>query len=183
MAHSDTWHLYSERVPATDPKTEQWSEWVEIVVVRGFVERWLSIGRYHYASQQWQAINGEIYNQSPGYWVTHWREKPELPPAVPEAAIMAQIQALEPDFIDNHTPLRALLLSVEPTDTALHETYYRAVWGTGMQGTRVYTRGTLKENRYYIDFYADDALHLRRIKEALDESGAAYTIAPRKKRK
>ena len=184
MALPATWYLFSERVPAIDPEAEQWSEWVEIVVARGFTERWITVGRYHYASQQWQdRHNAEVYNSTPGFWVTHWRPLPELPLAVPPETIMTYIQALKPDFISHNMPMRVLLLSVEPTDAMLHETYYRAVWRTGIQGTRVYTRGPLKQAQYYIDFYADDALHLRRIKEALDATGAAYTIAPRKKRK
>lgn len=175
------WYLTSERSPAFIGEEPEWSELVEIVVVRRFTERYISVGCYHYPTQQWQDQHGNIYNVSPWMWVTHWRPLPELPPPVSKESILALVGQEEPDYISDEMPMRVLLLAVDPADQALQNQYYNVVWRAGSQGTRIYTRGKLKDNRYYIDFYADDAVHLRRIKEALDGLDAAYTITPRKK--
>lgn len=181
MAPSATeWYLSSERTPAYVGTEPEWSDWVEIVLVRRFTERWISIGRYHYPTQQWQNQHGDIYNVTPWVWVTHWRQLPDLPPPVSKESILALVAQEEPDFISDEMPMRILLLAVEPTDKTLQDRYYDAIWRAGSQGTRIYTRGKLSGNRYYIDFYADDAVHLRRIKEVLDGLDAAYTIRPRK---
>ena len=176
------WYLSSERTPAFVGTVPEWSEWVEIIVVRHFTERYVSIGRYHYPTQQWQDQHGDVYNVSPWMWVTHWRKYPALPPPVSKESILALVGQEEPDYISDETPMRVLLLAVDPADQALQDKYREVVWRAGSQGTNIYTRGKLKGNRYYIDFYADDAVHLRRIKEALDGMDAAYTIAPRKRK-
>lgn len=174
------WYLASERTPAYIGAEPEWSDWVEIVVVRGFKDRWISVGRYHYPSQQWQDQHGEVYNVTPWMWVTHWRPLPLLPPPVSKEAILALVGQEEPDFISFETPMRLLLLAVDPADQELQNKYREVVRRAGSQGTRISTRGKLKGNRYYIDFYADDAVHLRRIKEALAGLDAAYTITARK---
>jgi hypothetical protein len=174
------WYLSSERTPAYVGVEPEWSDWVEIVVVRRFTDRWISVGRYHYPSQQWHDQHGDIYNVTPWVWVTHWLPLPELPPPVSKESILVLVGQEEPDFVSDEMPMRILLQAVDPADQALQDRYRNEVWRTGSQGTRIYTRGKLKGNRYYIDFYADDAVHLRRIKEVLDGLDAAYTITSRK---
>lgn len=99
---------------------------------------------------------------------------------MPKEAILALVGQEEPAFISFETPMRILLQAVTPADQALQNKYREVVQRPGSQGTSICTRGKFKGNHYYIDFYADDAVRLRRIKEALDGLDAAYTLSARK---
>jgi hypothetical protein len=172
------WILTSQQLPARETPEAEHSEVVDIVVVIGFSERYITQARYSYSKECWES-QLDHFGLSAWGWVTHWKKVAELPEPVSQEAIMAYVTSLEPDYDEAKPNLRALFADVDKDDKKLQNELFEAIAHTGLQGTPVQGRGVMKDNKYYIDFWVSEALHLRQVKRALAGAPVAYTIRPR----
>lgn len=142
----------------------------------GITRRQVVLAAYDYSTGLWIGHDTfHHYGQHAELLITHWMLLPALPPA----CTLHDLGADDPDFISIDTPMRVVFEQVARDDKALQTALRRKISFTGLQGTSVQTGGALKDDRYFIDFFVEDPIHLRNVKAAITELGLLHVIASR----
>lgn len=132
----------------------------------------VAVATYNHASGKWYGDYYGDYGDCVPRLVTYWKFVGALPAPLP----IAFIKELEPDFVSNETPMRALFAGVDAADKSLHKILYAAVRDNGMQGVWIRAAGPKQRTFYYVDFLASDPLELRDIKQKLSKLDVPFTI-------
>ncbi|MDF7815371.1 hypothetical protein [Hymenobacter sp. YC55] len=164
------WTLASDQPP---PCWEGYENSEPVLVIIGVTSREVGIAVYNHVTGNWSGNDyfGD-YGQHVERLVTHWKFVGPLPPPLPAAFV----KALEPDFISENTPMRALFAGVDAADKPLHKILYAAVRDNGLQGVQIRANGSKQKTFYYVDFLASDPLELRDIKQKLNQLDVPFTI-------
>jgi hypothetical protein len=170
------WILASERLPT---QKEGFPTSGLVLVVLGVTRQDVAVACYNHIDGKWKGDDyfGD-YGQHVERLVTHWMPLPEPPPMLPKEFV----KSLEPDFISEDTPMRALFSGVNATEKELQKTLRKTIENNGLQGVHIQTCGTKQNTFYYVDFWVHDPLELRDIKQKLNKLDVPYTISTKQKR-